>query len=126
MDRRTMLKGAGAAALVLLVPALPARKFGATSLMLDGDNDRNPAFWRHFAVTRDDDGNAKAFIDGVQQIRPWGQDYKTFETLTDRLFRDQSLAAVEQWIPRGVFKHGNQIVTPQKMAQGMLDLLPTV
>jgi hypothetical protein len=79
MDRRTMLKGAGALMLLPLLPALPAY---SRPTLNDGE-------WHHYAVTLCD-GEWSAMIDGETVTHPEGKDYETLEMLTEAIERGRS------------------------------------
>lgn len=67
MDRRHFLKGAAAVSLLPILPAValpePVKKFGATSVVLDGAPDGTPGEWHHFAMTKEAT-DFKFYVDG--------------------------------------------------------------
>jgi hypothetical protein len=89
MDRRTLLKGAGALALLPLLPALASGGavkpiVGKTVIEAAIQND-----WHHYAVTLCD-GVFEAMIDGETVQRPTGNDYDILEMLTKNIERSPS------------------------------------
>lgn len=95
MDRRTLLKGAGALMLLPLMPSLPAySKPTLTELPDDGQ-------WHHYAVTLCD-GEFTAMIDGQTVKRPDGGDYTTLEELTEAVEKARSgpVVTAEVWKKR--------------------------
>ena len=89
MDRRTLLKGAGALA---LLPILPALADGGPVKPLIGKTVMEAAIqneWHHYAVTLCD-GVFEAMIDGETVTHPTGNDYDVLEMLTKAIERGQS------------------------------------
>lgn len=107
MDRRTVLRGAGALALLPLLPALQAIADTPEPIAFNEPTKD----WHHYAVTKDGD-KFTAYVDGVEVSRPEGMDYDVLEELTLALESGRAgpVCTAEVWKAKSLRYYENFLV----------------